>query len=248
MPPACHTSLPCRALWRGPTGPFRKLPPGSAPWARLQAQARHPAPLTWDLTAALSGPLSPPAPSGPLLPPEAFLVPAAAAPSCWSPRNRLPWGHRPRGDMGPRGPRRDLLLLQTQGHLELTLRPRIHLRGGLGASPDTSRGRVVRRVSGGKGREPRNRPGRGSREASRRLGQVVGAGLSWRGVWLGRSSRELRARPRGAHAGLPGRLAPPRGQDAELSASLPCWAGRAVCWVLGAGVSAEATEPHLPDV
>lgn len=176
MPPACHTSLPCRALWRGPTGPFRKLPPGSAPWARLQAQARHPAPLTWDLTAALSGPLSPPAPSGPLLPPEAFLVPAAAAPSCWSPRNRLPWGHRPRGDMGPRGPRRDLLLLQTQGHLELTLRPRIHLRGGLGASPDTSRGRVVRRVSGGKGREPWNRPGRGSREASRRLGA---GGWSW---------------------------------------------------------------------
>lgn len=91
-------------------------------------------------------------------------------------------------------------------------------------------------------------PGRAVVKPPGAWGQVVGAGLSWRGVWLGCSSWELRARPRGAHAGLPGRLAPPRGQDAELSASLPCWAGRAVCWVLGAGVSAEATEPHLPDV
>ena len=109
------------------------------------------------LTAALSGPSSPPAPSGPPLPPEAFLVPATAAPHHWSPRNQLPWGHRPRGDAGPRGPRRDLLLLRTQGHLELTLRPRICLRWGLGAGPDTSKGWVVRRVSGqGKGHEPRN--------------------------------------------------------------------------------------------
>lgn len=71
-------------------------------------------------------------------------------------------------------------------------------------------------------------PGRSVVKPPGAWGQVVGLVCPGDGVWLGGSSQELRVRPRGAHTGLPGRLAPPRGQDAEPSVSLPCWAGRAV--------------------
>ena len=78
-------------------------------------------------------------------------------------------------------------------------------------------------------------------------GQVVSLVCPGDGVWLGGSSQEFRARPRGAHAGLPGRLAPWRGQDAEPSASLPCWAGRAMCRVSwGQGPQQRPQNPTSP--
>ena len=179
-----------------------------------------PAPLTWDLTAARSDPSSPPAPPGPPLPPEAFLAPAPAAPHRWSPRNRLPWGHRPRGNAGPGGTFSSFRRGDTWNSSFPWIRP----RGGLRAGPDTSRGQVVRRALRGKGREPRNQPGKGSCEDSGAWGQAVSAGPFWRQCLAGRLLPGARARLRGAHAGLPSL----RGQDAEPPASLPCRAGRAV--------------------
>lgn len=155
---------PRRALCGGPRQSGSSLPallPVPASACRASS-----APLTWDLTAARSGPSSPPAPPGPPLPPEAFLVPAAAAPHCWSPRNQLPWGHRPRGDAGPGGTFSSFGCGDTWNSPFPWIRP----RGGLRAGPDTSRGQAVRRALRGKGCEPWNQPGKGSREASRCLG------------------------------------------------------------------------------
>lgn len=240
-PPSLATPFPAGKPCGGPTGPFRRLlelcPIGQAPSTGAPIRLLSP----WDLAAPLSGPLSPPAHQA-LPSPGGPSSPSHCRPKLLGPRSWLPWGHRPTWNAGARGPQEDILLPSdagTPGTHPSTQDP----LGRRKTSPDTSRGEVMRTVCVcGEGRAgPRVQPGRAVSEAPGAWGQVVEAGLSWRGVWLGCSFWELRARP-GSCAGLPEALLT-GGQDAGLSRlSVLGWSG---C-VLGPGGRGLLAEPQAP--